>query len=215
MWVVVILGAATTLWTLLGISRTAGVYWAQTDVVLIAPASAALPNTLPDRSDDLVALAGVLVRLVNDGQVDIATASPDVTIVGEGVRDGWSVTLPNDGGQWTYNFERPVLDVQVVAATPDRAVSRMSELLARIERSLMAMQRDAGVGEANIVQMAMSPSPANVSYVGGSHLRAMAGAGILGTVLTVSAAVLIDRRVLGFDRPRRVARATVRKPPAY
>src|SRR4029078_11315638 len=114
------------------------------------------------------------------------------TLLAQGVRHGQQVRLPNSGGQWELNFDKPLLDVQVVGTTPDEVTTGTTELLARIREATVNLQ--AGVPPQN--QMTVSPTPTQVQlhYSEGDPRRAMAGALLLGTLLTTVLASWAGRR---------------------
>ena len=124
-WPVTLFGLALVGVVLTFLLRATGVYWTQADVVFLSPASDRFPNALRTTSQSLIAMAGVTEREVNRQSPAPATAaaSASVTIVDEGVRDGARIRLPNSGGQLANNFDRPVLDVQAVGPTPERAAA--------------------------------------------------------------------------------------------
>src|SRR5580693_7663587 len=84
------------------VSRKPGVYFAEVQALFLAPRSADDPNSLVTENQGLASLAGAVARIVDPDAPRAQVVSPDVTLVDEGVRDGSSVTLPNNGGQFVY-----------------------------------------------------------------------------------------------------------------
>jgi hypothetical protein len=112
------------------------------------------------------------------------------------------VRLPNAGGQWADNFNRPVLDVQVVGPTRDAVKADLDALLAEIDAELARLQDDAGVAPAFRVTTQHAPTSPVIQYVGAQATRAMAGVAIVGLALTTLVAVGWDRLALKRSRLR-------------
>lgn len=205
-WLMVLLGGLLTASAAFVVAGVPGVYWAQVNVVFLAPPSPDLPNPLGYSSDRLVDVASLVEREVIGPDPQPHVVSPAVSIVDEGVRSGERVRLPNQGGQWTYNFEKPQLDVQVVDSTPEAARARMDRLLAQIEQTLDRRQDEAGVNEGSRVRTALSPPRVEIHYAAGLRPRALLVTLVVGTVLTLAAVDRWDR-----GRPSWVTRRRTRK----
>ena len=163
-----------------------GVYWSRAEVTFLAPTSEVNPNALRTTSSDLIIAAGVVAKRINGNLVWNQMADPATTIVGEGVLDGWSVHLPNYGGQWSRVYSRQVLDVQVSGPTADLVRSRQGALIARIDAELAGLQ--AGVAASDRITTTVIPAVPSVYFLHGSRTRALAmiwvlcGAGVLAAV---------------------------------
>ena len=193
-WAIVLLGAALTVGTLFLIDREQGVYWAQTNLIFLAPTSSRFPNSLNATSESLINTASVVKRSVDLGEDYQATSSVNVTIVDDGVQDGTMVRLPNLGGQWAPNFAQAVLDIQAVGSASEVVEERMVSMKSTIENTLKQMQDSAEVGLENRISIQASPADIDVKYVHGNRSRAMAVALLLGVGLTLAAVIIIDRR---------------------
>jgi Flp pilus assembly protein protease CpaA len=179
-----------------------GVYWADVNVVFLPPQSAVHPNALTTGAGGLVPLAGLVARLVDPYVPNPRVVSPEVSLANQGIRRGYAVTLPNDGGQWADNFDRPLLDVQAVGPTRSGVNARMQHLLRDIAASLAALQDRAHVATVNRVRTGLSPAQLQISYLQGRTSRAVLTTLALGLGLTVTFAVWVDR----FRRRRQSAR---------
>jgi len=177
------------------------VYWAQLDVVVLVPKANERQNTLRLQPMSAIMLAGVVQRDVagppNGGMV----VSDDVTIVGQGLQHGSWVRLANSGGQWANNFDRPVLDVQAVAATPQEVRRLVEKAVDDIDETLGRRQDEAGVAPALRFTTLMSPSDLVIQHGTGQRSLAVATTSLLGLGLTASAVAYLGAR----DR-RRVLR---------
>lgn len=183
--------AATGMW----LASTPGVYWAQADVIFLAPTSSRFPNALNTSSGSVIMTAGIVQHDVIEDS-NYGTSSSSVTLVDQGVVDGTMVRLPNVGGQWAYNYAEPVLDVQAVANTPEEVARRMIDLELAIQAALARRQDAAGVDKFDRITVQTSPSSLEVQYRGGDRRRAMAVIVLLGMAVTVSVVAIADRKRL-------------------
>jgi hypothetical protein len=183
-WLVAVAGVVVTLGAMLWAGADRGLYWSQVDVLFAAPQSGE-GNALMAAPETLIATAGVIQRDVTGARATSRVVSDSVTLVSQGVRRGVSVRIPNAGGQWANNFDRPVLDVEVVDETPAAAQARLQQVLADIADRLAARQRAAGVADSNLISIRLLPDSPTVEYVSGSPPRAMAMTGVLCIALTL------------------------------
>lgn len=191
-WPVALVGAILTSVASCAVLLTEGAYWSQTDVVFLAPLSARNPNVLQSTSDSLISTAGIVERIVNRGADSPAASSASVTLIGEGVLNGYAVRLPDDGGQWAHNFNRQVLDVQVSGPTEDAVRGRLAGIVEEIDTTLAAIESERNVATENRISIqVVSPEP-SVRYFPGGGKRSIAMVLALGLSSTLAAIVLVD-----------------------
>jgi hypothetical protein len=206
-WYVLLLGIAATAYVASALLSRPGVYFVSGEVYLTAPASARVDG-IGDSSASLIAMAGLVEREVNaDANVE-EPVSPDVTLLGMGVRHGTQVTLPNSGGQWNYYFTRPVLLVQAVAGTSEEAQRLYDGLVAKVVDTLGEDQVADGIAEDSRVTTRLVPRTSVVEYADGYPSRAAAVVALLGLAATVVVSVLLDHVLI--RRPRRPRRHLLR-----
>lgn len=172
------------------------VFWAQVDVVLLNPQSEGAPNTFQVTQTDAIIMAAIVQREVA-GYPTARVASDDVTIVGQGLRDGTWYRVPNTGGQWANNFERPIVNIQVVSGTRDGAAQRLSEAVDRISESLRSRQEAAGVRPAARYGILTSPSEVETRDGRGNRPAAAATTLVIGFLVSAAlwrAAPMPERR---------------------
>lgn len=208
-WTVLVAGALVTLGLMYSTTLDDGVFWSRMQVVFLAPPSAAYPNALRTTSEDLIITAGVVAKTVSGPDKVTKYASPDATLVGEGVRDGWSIRLPDTGGQWATHFAEQVLYVEVVAATAEEVEARQGEIIAQIVAELDRIQRDAGVAPVNDITVTVAPESTVVHQVRGSRARSVGMAGVLGVCATFAVIAVLEARAR-----RRGGAESVPAPPA-
>lgn len=192
-WVISVTGLLLTALAVLHVVQAPTVYWSQTDVVFLTPAAANRQNTLAVTQTDAIAMAGVIQRQVV-GRAVARVASDDVSIVGQGLREGTWVRLVNSGGQWTNNFDQAVLDVQVVDRTAEAARARRNVAVEAISTALEQRQVAAGVSPDRRYSVLRSPSDPSVLAERGRPTTAVLVTLLIGALGTVGARSLIHRR---------------------
>ncbi|HEY3087702.1 MAG TPA: hypothetical protein VGJ59_06540 [Jatrophihabitantaceae bacterium] len=190
---VVALGLLLTATISYRIVRKPGVYWADANVIFLPPASSLFPNTLLNNSGGVITLAGVVGKMVDPDAVAARVVSPTVRLVNQGIRHGWSVTLPNDGGQWANNFDKALLDVQAVGSTAAEVSGTVNRLISQINLTLSGLQ--AQVPQVDRVTTQLSPSQVQVFYDPGRPLRALAASLAVGLAVTAVTALYLRRRI--------------------
>ena len=178
-----------------------GVYWSQVKVVFLAPSSSRFPNALVNASGGIISVAGTVGRLVDPRAPSAHVSSPTVTLADQGIRDGYTVTLPNDGNQFADNFDQPLLDVQAVGGSVAAVTAVMQRLISQIKANLTTLQDRVNVAPANRITTSLSPSRIQIHYIAGSRARAVSACLALGLAITAAAAFLLRRRL----RSRRAA----------
>jgi hypothetical protein len=191
--VVAALGLALTLVAIIVVHAPRGVYWTDTGVYFLAPVNDrhGHVNTYAYTTDSVIATAGLVERLVQPNASSSGTGT-QTTLLAQGVRHGSQVRLPNSGGQWTLNFDKPLLDVQVVGTTPEEVTRETARLLDRIQQTLDEVQE--GVAPDSRMVLTRAPSEPQVRYSQGDPRRAMVGALLAGTLLTIMLVALAGRR---------------------
>jgi hypothetical protein len=181
-----------------------GVYYTRTQIVFLAPSSSYYPNTLATQSEDIIDTAGAVAKRVTGPGPVTKYASADVTLIGIGIRNGWSLVVPDTGGQWGTNFESQILNLEIVA--PDRAtvLQRQTTLLRRVQEELTKLQSERHVAPINEITLTTAPRSTVIYHVGGSKPRMLGMTALLGAGIT--AAVIVIAEQVGRRRPLRSRR---------
>lgn len=193
-WPIVLVGAVCTAGCgLLAISGQ-GVYFTRTSIAFHAPSSDLNPNSFRTQSEDVIDTAGLIAKRVGGAGRVTKFSSTDVTLVGLGVRDGWSLRLPDTGGQWATNFATQSLILDVVGPSPEIVQTRQDDIILQVQTQLDQMQKDAGVRPVNYITATPAPASTVIYYVNGSRSRALAITAVLGIALTIAVVLAVDRR---------------------
>lgn len=185
--------AALTLYGGYWASHRPPVYWSRVTMLFLPPTSAVTPNALLAGSDSLITTAGVVGRIVGGSGSSNGVVSDSVTLPSEGTRHGWTIRLPDTGGQWATNFSDPALDVQAVAGDPAAVTAMVEDVERRVQETLTQLQDDAGVDPVNRISVTANPTRPPIYAVGGSHTRALASTLLLGTVVSTVLVVAYAR----------------------
>jgi hypothetical protein len=196
MWGVLLLGVLLTGWLQWQALHAQRVYSGQVTVRFVSDIT---NGDLRQADSGLIITAGLIGKRVNQ------SVSPDtaggVSLVGEGVYHGYSVTLPNRGGQWVKIYDRPELDVQAAGTSIAEVESSLQLALHRIDEELAAMQAEVAVAPGNLIRTQLTPTVPDIREGLGSAIRAKASSLLLGGGLTLAGVVLLDRRRFWRVRP--------------
>jgi hypothetical protein len=201
-WYVAVAGVALTMVGVVHVLHLPGVYWTQTDVVILAPKSTKNPNTISGTSAGVIASAGLVAVDVGHTVNRVATASAGAHLPGMGVRDGAAVYVPDTGGQWSHNFDRPVVSVEVVGKERSAVERRATELIADISRDLERRQQSDGTYRRNWITAAPAPDRLQVFHLTGEVQRAGGVLLLLGGWATAMAVLWLDAACCRRRRPR-------------
>jgi hypothetical protein len=174
--------------------RPPGTYYAGVRVVFYEPSQS--PRSVPflNTSVNAINMASAVRLAVVGRQSDAKPTFDSVTLLDTGVKNGYSVTLPNRGGQWAYNFDQPILDVEVTGPTPAAVRSRISTLIAQIQAETIYLQKHAGSATSRMIQTTVTPSSLSIYRGEGSHVRSAAAILVLGVGTVTAAAVTAEGR---------------------
>lgn len=193
-WVIVVVGGVITVGCGLLVIRDNPVFFTRTEIAFLAPTSSVYPNALRTQSEDIIETAGVVAKRVTGASKVTKYAAPEVTLVGLGVRDGWSLRLPDTGGQWATNFATQKLTLDVVSPSRAETAARQQALLDQIGHELLTLQQAAGVDPVDQITMLPAPQSTVIFQVSGNRQRALMMTALLGGLLTVAVALAVERR---------------------
>jgi len=193
-WPVVLAGALCTAAAGMAVMSDEGVFFTRTEILFLAPTSPSNPNALRTQSEDVIDMAGVVAKRISGPGEAQKFAAPDVTLVGLGVRDGWTIRLPDTGGQWSSNFATQRLVLDVVGPTMEAVRERQRELLDRVSTELSSLQTEMGVDVVNEITSMAAPETTVVFHAGSDRPRALGMTLALGLGATLAIIVGLDRR---------------------
>lgn len=193
-WLILLIGAAVTVGAGAVAISDDGVFFTRTELVFLAPTSSLYPNALRTQSEDIIITAGLVAkRITGPGRVT-KFASPDVTLIGLGIRDGWSLRLPDTGGQWATNFATQRLILDIVAPSREAVRDQQSHLIKRVDDVLQSLQHEEGVDAVNRITVITAPQSTTIFYVGANKVRALAMVALLGSGSTIATVIFVEYR---------------------
>jgi hypothetical protein len=192
-WPIVLVGVLATAGTGYAAATADGVYFTRAELVFLAPSSAAYPNALRTQSEDIIITAGLVAKRVTGPDHVTKFASPDATLVGLGVREGWWLRVPDIGGQWATNFDSQRLFLDVVGPSEHAVRLQERSLIDAVGRELDDLQRGWGVDPVNDITMIEAQESTVIHQVGGDRVRALAMTALLGAGATAGAVVLREQ----------------------
>lgn len=215
-WYVIVAGALLCALAFWYLDRSTGpVYSADTEVVFSAPGRGGLTANANGVMDGLVGFASAVQRDVLHGAPSPALVTDKATLHGTGVSKGYSITLPNEGGQWQLSYNSPALAVSVVGPTAEWVKATSERLVSTIETTAVERQKASGVASYAMITTGRVPENISVVYVGGTKgtdIRALVAISAVGLSISGTAAVLLDRRLERRTTVRGGRRLPDRKP---
>ena len=197
-WYLVALGLVLGIAALGAIRSSEPVFWTEADVTFLAPEREPAYWISGGSAMTLVEFADIVKRRVNQDQQAVDLSLTNGTLYGAGVQNGFSVTLPNNGGQWNKTFTQPVLKVQVVDSSAEAVNNVLNGLLERINNATKELQAEQSV-KGDLITTQTTPSKSEVVFGGGTPVTRLKGAVVLeGLCLAVTsvATVYVDRLLL-------------------
>lgn len=198
-WYVLVAGMILTICcssSLVAVERT---YWVEIQLVFIQPGGASVSKVSDHIVPSLINFAGIVQRRVTETGSPAELPSSGATLYGSGIREGYSITLPNSGTQWAASYTRPILVVQAVGHSPAAARETLDHVITEVDGAAGELQDAQGVPPESHVFIDRSPAVPAVIDVGGTGIGRIKGlAALAGVGLALTASVAI-----GFDRMAR------------
>lgn len=204
-WLATTVCLGVTVVASLVVTTQSPVYWAQQEILFMLPQSDRNPNGYQGQTEALIATAGLIESDVSPGESSIQGVTDGVDLAGQGVRDGFSVRLPNSGGQWANNFDRAVLVLQVVGPDPGTTAAHLEVLRKKVTSALARRESISGVSAANRIRLTPNPTDPQVHAEPGRHFQALGASLLLGGGLSIAIVLTLERTL---DARRRLPRST-------
>lgn len=135
-------------------------------------------------------------------EVPRGTGAP---LYGTGIRNGYAVFLPNAGGQWQSNFNKPAITVEIVGENSAEVQEQLNRIVLEIQTLAVEPQRKMGVRPESFISTELSPEKPSIAHIGIRNSRAEIALVLLTLGLAVAAPHIGDR-LMNSVRRRRLGR---------
>lgn len=198
--------------------REGGSFYTHTAVTFTLPDR---PTLLPDsgaRDANVIAYAGTVATLINDGKPVATYSSADAPYYGAGVREGSMVSLRNNGNQWIVSFPTATIDIQIVGHSYEWVADRQQSMLDLVMDVTRGQQTSAVVPADDQITATIAPLSTEIAEITAgrqSQVLAVGAMGLAGLVAACTLSVATDRVIRGarhrmHERQSRVAVAVMR-----
>lgn len=197
-WYVVAACLAVVGWVCGVLVDTGRTYWVQAQVVFVEPGVGSVTSGNDGVTPSLINFAGIVQRKVAHEGNPVELPSTNATLYGSGVRDGYSISLPNTGNQWATSFSKPLLAIQVTGGSQEEVRDTLAEVLAQVKQTALDLQSQTGAAPETYIGVEASPAAPDVLDVGSTPLGMQKGLAAIigvGTVLSGYVAYGADRIV--------------------
>lgn len=175
------------------VAQVQGVYYSRADVLFLPPSALFEGNLLQADPAQTLSFAAVVDRRINAEQPSTAPRTTSAPLYGTGARNSHSIYIPSSGGQWQLSFSRPVITVEVVADSSEKAAATLQNLVHRISELTSLLQGEKGIPDAAQITTELSPAVPSVTYVEVRKSQAMLAVLLVGIGLAVGAASMTRR----------------------
>ena len=198
-WVLVMALVATAVFAL-SFAPSSPVYWARYNLNLVAPDRSGAVYSRTSAPSGVTPMAGILVAMLGGNHPEPQAATQSAPIFGLRDRTGVEVLARDKGSQWSRDYVA-ALQVQIAEPSTAEVNAQAASLAKRARAALTEIQDQQGVARATRITLE-EPSAIEVVEVFPARTRAIAGAVILGTALSLVLTVTVDRWLLRRSRSR-------------
>lgn len=188
------------------LARDGGLYTARTVVSFMWPTATVLETKNGSTERSIVAFAGIVATVVNDGRPAAEYSSGDAPYYGAGIREGVLVSLENRGNQWVVDHPVAEIEIQIVGRTHTWVADMQKKMIERVFQVAEQQQTEIGTPAdkrvaAEVVPMTQTIEeirPGRTGYIGAA--AALASATV---IIMVWTSVVLDRSMMRRRRRRR------------
>lgn len=184
-------------------SSAHGVYYARVTIQFEGPPGATKNNSLLTDAGSTVNYAALIQRIYSANNPSPATMPTSAPLYGVGYRRIAAAYLPNSGGQWQPNFNKPAIVVEVVDPDGRTAEDRASTMVGGVLDLVPRPQNALGIATGAQIKAAPYPDTISAVYIPPRAKAALAMITAIAAVLAVASSTFADRLLLKLKRGRR------------
>lgn len=151
------------------------VFESRTTLYLMAPDDRALTVLNTTNTGGLLVLASAVEADLNKSVKPMRFSDAQTTLFDGGVRDGVSIAVPNDGGQWAVSLQRAVLVVDVVGGSFRSVENQRNLAISRVRSALRELQIRMNIPARDQARVEAAAGVGAVSLVGGDRVTRIPG----------------------------------------
>lgn len=182
---------------------SSGVFYASADILFLPPPAAVGGNTLRADPGRTVYYAALVERQFNGEDPVKVPRGTSAPLYASGIREGHAVYLPNAGGQWQTNFNKPAITIEVVGENSADVQHQLDRIVLRLQDLAVTPQKSLGVKPEAFISTELSPETPSIAHVGVRSSRAEVALLLLTLGLSVAAAHVGDRLINHVKRRRK------------
>lgn len=210
-WFVAIVAIALVLGLAPRITAVQGLYWMKFDVVFLLPPGASDHNALRNSASNIVPYTAMIERQYESRHPVVHLETNGAPLYGSGLDVGLAASLPNSGGQWQTNFNRPAISLEIIGTTSEQVMDQAQQAIQSIRELADESQDEMGVVRRSFITTQVNPEQPSVQYIDVRTRRAYMGLGLLALGAGIASAVLAQGLRNYIARARRAAPALLEK----
>jgi hypothetical protein len=214
-WYIVVAALAVAAVLTVVFARDGGIFTTKTAVVFTLPDTTALMPQNGSGEESLIAFAGAVAAQVTPGRPATRFYSrADAPLYGAGVREAVTVSLRNDGTQWSNSFGSATIDIEIVGRTQEWVQQQQSDILSSIQTIALSEQALAEVSGDQRITVHVEPLTKAIEHIAPSRSAELgAGAAMAGAALLVGGwgAFMVDQSAMRRRLRSHAARPTMRE----
>jgi hypothetical protein len=197
--------------------KSAGIYATDALVEFLPPGGAEVTADQADDPSSAISFASSIVEQYDSGKSLEPIATTSAPLYGVGVRHALQVQLENSGNQWVDSFAEPLVEIQAVDPSPEKANAETQGAIAQLTEMSTRVQVGNHVPKSQRITVTVQPLTGSVEHIMPSHKTELtAGTAFAAAALIVGIALSVwtDSAIALIARQRALRRPGAHSPGA-